>query len=70
MTIPSMVAGRWPTKVKVQCRNEEPFEAVIRFQPVPRIGLIPTIDCPHCGRGYSLGPNGEWTADRPLVILE
>lgn len=69
MPTPSMVAGRWPTKVKVQCRNEEPFEAVIKFQPIPDRGLIPYIDCPHCARGYYLEPNGEWTADRPLVIL-
>ena len=69
MPIPSTVAGRWPTTVKVQCRNEDLFEAIIRFHPVPRIGLVPFINCPHCGREYSLGPTGEWTADRPLKIL-
>lgn len=70
MTTPTMVAGRWPTKVKVQCRNEEPFEAVIMFHPIPNRGLVPHINCPHCGRGYYLEPNGEWVSDRPLKILE
>ena len=52
----AMVAGRWPTKVRVQCRNEEPFEAVIRFQHIPQHGVSPII--------------GEWVSDRPLVILD
>ena len=63
-------AGYWPTKVKVQCRSEEPFEAVIKFQPIPNRGLVPYIDCPHCCRGYYLEPDGQWVADRPLKILE
>ena len=70
MPVPSMVAGRWPTKVKVQCRSEELFEAVIKFQSNPNQGLTPHIDCPHCARGYYLEPSGEWVSDRPLVILE
>lgn len=65
----AMVAGRWPTKVRVQCRNEDPFEAVIRFQHIPNHGVSPIIDYPHCGRGYALAPSGEWVSDRPLVIL-
>jgi hypothetical protein len=70
MESPALKAGRWPTQVKVQCRNEEPFEAVIKFQPIPQVGLVPYIDCPHCCRGYYLNPKGEWMADRPLVVLE
>jgi len=70
MDSPSIGAGRWPTKVKVQCRNEAPFEAVIKFQHIPHKGLTPYIDCPHCGRSYYLDVDGEWTADRPLKILE
>ena len=62
-------AGSWPTKVLVKCRNEEPFQATIKFRLVPRKGLTPVIDCPNCGRGYSLTPDGEWVSDRPLVIL-
>ena len=69
MTTPSMIAGRWPTKVKVQCRNEPPFEAAIQFQSTPGQKLSPHIDCPHCARSYYLDALGEWTSDRPLVIL-
>lgn len=69
MPTPAILAGRWPTQIKVQCRNEESFEATIRFQYIPRRGLTPVIDCPHCGRGYYLTVDGEWTSDRPLVIL-
>ena len=60
---------RWATKVKVQCRNEEPFEAVIAFRHTPKMGLRPFIDCPHCGRAYALMASGEWISDRPLAIL-
>lgn len=60
----------FPTTVKVQCRNEEPFLAVIKFQYVPHKGLVPYIDCPHCCRGYYLDEGGEWLSDRPLVILD
>ena len=67
--LPAIVAGRWPTKVRVQCRNEAPFEAAIRFQQIPKRSLVPVIDCPHCGRGYILDPSGDWISDRPLVIL-
>lgn len=67
-------AGVWRTTVKVQCRNEPPFEATIRFHPIPRRGsssiIDPIIDCPHCGRSYALASDGEWLSDRPLVILE
>ena len=70
MTVPSMAAGIWPTTIKVQCRNEPPFLAVIRFQNIPRKGLTPYINCHHCARGYYLEPSGEWISDRPLVILK
>ena len=66
----AITAGRWPTRVTVQCRNEPPFEATIAFQSIPNRGLVPYINCPHCARGYFLEPNGEWVADRPLVFLD
>lgn len=52
----------------VQCRNEQPFRATIWFAGTPT-GIRARIDCPYCGRGYYLRPNGEWYADRPLVFL-
>ena len=70
MASSAIIAGRWPTKVRVQCRSEEPFEATIKFQHIPQVGLVPYIDCPHCGKAYYLSPSGEWKADRPLVVLE
>ena len=59
----------WPTKVQVQCRDETPFDATIEFHRIPRKGLVPIIDCPHCGRSYQLTPDGTWISDRPLKIL-
>lgn len=70
MPTPSMKAGSWPTKIQVQCRQEPPFYARIMFHQVPKRGLVPVINCPHCARGYFLNEEGEWVSDRPLVILE
>lgn len=70
MPTPTMLAGRWPTKVKVQCRSEAAFEATIKFLSAPQKGLVPSINCPWCGRRYFLQDSGEWISDRPLVILE
>ena len=58
---------RFDTMEWAQCRNEPPFLAVIVMRPTPR-GIEPTIDCPHCLRGYRF-VNGEWIADRPLIFL-
>lgn len=64
-----------PTRIKVQCRNEEPFMAGIQFRRGPvgpdgTVSAIPCIDCQHCGRVYSFDvATGKWLSDRPLVFL-
>ena len=67
---PNILAGIWPTDVMVQCRNEDPFRATIKFSPGIMEIPAPFISCPHCARDYSLNAEGEWYADRPLVILK
>lgn len=63
-------AGIWPTKVKVQCRNEQVFEAFITFRQMAK-GLVPVpkITCPWCARDYYLNEDGFWMSDRPLKII-
>jgi len=63
---PAQRAGVWPTDVPVQCRNEPPFKAIIRFRVEAQGGLAPTITCPHCARDYRLRQDGTWQSDRPL----
>lgn len=70
MPTSAMIAGKWQTTVVCQCRNEPPFKAVVRFQHIPGRGLTAYINCPHCSRGYYLGNDGKWEADRPLKIIE
>ena len=62
----------WPTTIKVRCRNEEPFEALIVMAPGIKTPIIAVyINCPHCGRRYLLNmESGQWVSDRELTILD
>ena len=54
-----------PTTLKVKCRQEPTFEAVVRFDDRGRA----YIECPNCGRVYYFQSDGTWFADRNLTFL-
>ena len=69
--MPSETQTRFPTTIWAQCRNEQPFPVTIQMtKHSSSVYGIPSISCPHCGRLYLPGKEGEWVNDRPLKFLD
>lgn len=68
-TLPEAWAKFQGMKLIVKCeRDGTVFTVIPKDYPLPG-NIDKLIDCPTCGRGYFLEPDGTWMSDRPLTFL-
>ena len=68
-TMPEAWAQFQGMKLIVKCeRDYTVFTVIPQDYPLPG-SIDKVINCPTCGRGYFLEPDGTWMSDRPLTFL-